>query len=125
MQWRDVVAMALRWPEVTEAISYGEPSLKVRTRLLARHRLHDDNIVLLGVPLVERDHLVDLNPGVFFCEPHYLGHDIVLARLAQVPADVVQRILDRRWRRSATKRAIAGFEQSAAFAVPCRNAGQS
>lgn len=111
MQWRDVVGIAMRWPEVAEARSYGEPSLKVRKRLLARHRLDDNSIVLLDVPQAEREYLIDLMPEAFFCEPHYDGHDIVLARLEHVPADVVERILERRWRSSATRRAIAEFDQ--------------
>ncbi|MDD7970816.1 hypothetical protein [Roseinatronobacter alkalisoli] len=111
MHWNDVVTMALRWPEVAEATSYGEPSLKVRKRLLARLRLHDDSIVLLGVPVAEREHLIELMPEAFFCEPHYAGYDIVLARLAHIPAEVLERILERRWRSSATRRAIADFDQ--------------
>lgn len=111
LHWRDVVDIALQWPEVTEARSYGEPSLKVRRRLLARHRLDDNSIVLLDVPQAERAHLIDLMPEAFFCEPHYEGHDIVLARLDHVRAEVVERILERRWRGSATRRAIAEFDR--------------
>jgi hypothetical protein len=107
MRWEDVVAFALQWPEVCEAVYYGEPSLKVRKRLLARHRLEDDSMVLLDVPHDERAYLIESMPESFFCEPHYEGHDIVLARLQHVPVDVVERVLKRRWRSSASKRAIA------------------
>lgn len=111
MHWRDVVDIAMQWPEVAEGHSYGDPALKVRKRLLARYRPGDDSIVLLDVPRDERDHLIDLMPEAFFCEPHYHGYDIVLARLDHVRAGVVERLLERRWRSSATKRAIAGFDK--------------
>lgn len=109
MDWGDVVDLALRWPEVTEATSYGEPSLKVRKRLLARHRPGDDSIVLQDVPIDEREHLIKMMPDVFFCEPHYADYDIVLARLPGLPPDIALRLLERRWRSSATKKAIAAF----------------
>jgi hypothetical protein len=110
MRWRDAVDIALRWPEVAEATSYGEPSLKVRKRLLARHRPKDDSIVLLDVPHEERAHLIEIMPEAFFCEPHYADHAVVLARLPDAPQDVVEGLLERRWRSSATKKAIAAFD---------------
>ena len=110
MQWRDVVDLALGWPEVVESVSYGEPSLKVRKRLLSRHRVEDNSLVFPDVPDGERDHLIEVMPDAFFSEPHYDGHDIVLARLDHAPVETVERILERRWRSSATKRAIAAFD---------------
>lgn len=110
MKWSDVVQLALRWPEVSEGVSYGEPSLKTRKRLLVRLRKDDDSLVLLDVPAEERDHLIGILPDAFFIEPHYLGHDIVLARLENAPVDVLERLLKRRWRNSASKRAIRDFD---------------
>lgn len=102
--------IALRWPEVAEAVSYGEPSLKVHRRLLTRHRPDDDSIVLLDVPHEEREHLIEVRPAAFFCEPHYADHGIVLARLSHVPPEIVERLLERRWRSSAATKAIAAFD---------------
>lgn len=110
MQWGDVVELALRRPEVAEAVSYGEPSLKVRKRLLARLRRADNSLVLLDVPPEERDVLIGLFPAAFFCEPHYDGHDIVLARLDHAPGDIVERLIERRWRNSASAKTIAAFD---------------
>ena len=110
MQWSDVVDLALGWPEVTESASYGEPSLRVRRRLLARLRVEDSSLVLLGVPDAERDHLIEMMPDAFFREPHYDGHDIVLAWLDRAPAETVQRVIERQWRALATKRAVAGYD---------------
>ncbi|MDX8355593.1 hypothetical protein [Cognatiyoonia sp. IB215182] len=111
MRWQDVVEIALKWPEVAEGISYGEPSLKVRKRLLTRNRLQDDSIVFLDVPPEEREMLIEASPRTFFVEDHYKSYDIVLARLESISPPEVQTILERRWRSSATKRAIAEFDQ--------------
>ena len=110
MTWDDIIRIASRWPEVSEATSYGTPSLKVRKRLLTLLRPEDDSVVLLDVPAEERAHLIEMMPETFFSEPHYDGHEIVLARLSTLPTDVAQRLLERRWRSSATKRAVAAFD---------------
>lgn len=112
MQWQDIVDLATQWPEVKEAVSYGEPSLKVRKSLLTRHRVDDDSVVFLDVPDDERDHLIEMRPGAFFIEPHYNGHDIVLAKLKHLPPDIACRLLTRRWRNTATKRAITRYDNA-------------
>ena len=114
MRWRDVVDIALKWPEVTEGISYGEPSVKVRQRLLTRVRLTDDSLVLLDVPFEEREILIAAAPQTFFTEEHYRGYGIVLARLENISPRKVATFLERRWRSSATKRAIAEFDKGLA-----------
>ncbi len=110
MIWADVARIGLAFPEVVEATSYGTPALKVRKRLMVRLRPEDDSIVLLGVPVEERDHLIALMPEAFFTTPHYEGHATLLARLAHAPEDIVARILERRWRAGATRRALAAYD---------------
>ena len=112
MRWVDIVEIASQWPEVEQAISYGEPSLKVRKSLLTRHRVDDDTLVLMDVPVDERDHLIEMIPEAFFIEPHYHGHDIVLAHLSRLPPDIAKRLLERRWRKAATKRAVAQYDSA-------------
>lgn len=111
MRWQDVVEIALKWPEVAEGISYGEPSLKIRKRLLTRTRIEDNTIVLLDVPPEEREMLMEASPQTFFVEDHYKNHDIVLAHLKTISPSEVEALLERRWRNSATKRAITKFDQ--------------
>jgi len=110
MTWDDVVNLAMQWPQVSEATSYGEPSLKVRKRLLTRYRIESNSVVLLDVSAEERDHLIEIMPETFFCEPHYEGHEIVLAKLEHAAEPVIGRILERRWRSSASKRTIAEID---------------
>jgi hypothetical protein len=87
---------ALTWPEVNDATSYAEPFLKVRKCLLARYRPDDDSLLLLDVPSDEREHLLEILPDVFLCEPHYENHDIVLAKMENATVVAIEHMLERR-----------------------------
>ena len=108
--WDDVVTLCSRFPGVVTAVSYGEPSLKVGPKLLTRHRLADDSLVLLDVPEGERALLLARDPQVFFMEDHYVPYDIVLARLPALTPDLALPRLDRRWRAIAGKRRVAAYD---------------
>jgi hypothetical protein len=110
--WSEVEAMALELPGVEASVSYGEPSLKVGRSLLTRWRKNDDSIVLLDVDPFERERLLAETPEVFFLEPHYEPHAIVLARLARIEAETVRMYLERRWKNVASKRLRKQWEES-------------
>ncbi len=105
--WQAVVERALAYPGMAEAVSYGEPSLKVGKSLVTRWRVADDSIVLLDVDRFERDHLLAQEPDVFFLEPHYQPHEIVLARLPRADLVVIAMYVERRWRNKAPRKLIA------------------
>lgn len=105
--WQEVVDLALDYPGIEEAVSYGEPSLKVRRSLVTRWRVADDSIVLLDVDRFERDHLLATEPQIYFLEPHYQAHEIVLARLALADLAAVSMYVERRWRNVAPRKLIA------------------
>ena len=104
MKWQDVVSIGLSFPGVEESISYGEPSLKFKKSLITRWRVKDNSVVLLGVDLYERDRLLVDEPKVYFLEPHYQGHQIVLARLSAVAPSAVEMFVERRWCNLAPKK---------------------
>lgn len=108
MDWNDVVEVATaRFSAVETGTSYGTPALKVRGRLLTRHRPEDDSVTLHDVPPDERAMLIAADPAAFHMTPHYRDHPIVLARLAAIPPEVLSRFLERRWRAIAPKRLVA------------------
>ena len=69
MTFDDVRKMALTWPEVEDGTSYGTPALKVRKKMLARLRDDNDSLVISGVPLDEREMLIESQPRVFTSLP--------------------------------------------------------
>ncbi len=96
----------MKFPGVEEAVSYGEPSLKVRKSLLTRLRKNDESIVLLDVDMFERDQLIEMEPDTYFLEEHYAGHDIVLAKLFALDLVPLEMFLERRWRNIAPKKLV-------------------
>src|SRR3954465_3247781 len=78
----DVRQFALLWPEVEDGTSYGTPALKVRKKLLARLREEDDSLVMPGVPLDEREMLIETQPRIFYFTDHYRDYPMVLIRLS-------------------------------------------
>ncbi len=105
--WQQTVRIALEYPGIEESISYGEPSLKVRKSLITRWRKADNSIVLMGVDYYERDRLLADEPNVYFMEPHYAAHEIVLARLSVVNLSIITMFIERRWRSVAPKKLVA------------------
>ena len=112
--WTDIVSFAHQLGGVSEAHSYGEPSLKVGKAMLTRLRVDDRSIVLKDIDLDERDMLMAQAPDLFFTEDHYVGYDIVLARIAAADVARLTPFIERTWRRIAPKRVIAVYDNRGA-----------
>jgi hypothetical protein len=106
----DIRKLTLAWPEVEDGTSYGTAALKVRKKLLARLREDGDSLVLLGVPLDERDMLVESQPQLFYFTDHYKDYPMVLVRLSKAKRTSVEPMLRRRWRELASKAAVRDFD---------------
>lgn len=110
MTWDDATEIGLRLPGVTVSTSYGTPALKLRGKLLTRLRPEDDSLVL-GASLDEKDFLIESRPDVFHTTPHYDGYGAVLARLATLDAETLERFLRRAWSANAGKRLAAAHPE--------------
>jgi hypothetical protein len=106
----DIRKLTLAWPEVEDGTSYGTAALKVRKKLLARLKEDGDSLVVLGVPLDERDMLVESQPKVFYFTDHYKDYPMVLVRLSKAKRANVEPLLRRRWRELASKAAVRKFD---------------
>jgi hypothetical protein len=54
----------------------------------------------------EKELLIDMDPAVFFTEPHYNGYPAILVRLAAIDVETLERILRDAWRTRAPKTLI-------------------
>jgi hypothetical protein len=108
----DVRKMALAWPEVEDGASYGTPALKVRKKMLARLREDGDSLAMPGVPLDEREMLVESQPKVFYFTDHYRDYPMVLVRLSRANRSHVEPLLRRHWRTLASKAAVKQHDAS-------------
>lgn len=112
MTFDDIRKIALTWPEVEDGTSYGTPALKVRKKLLARLKEDNDSLVMPGVPLDEREMLVESQPKLFYFTDHYRDHPMVLIRLSRAKRSHVEPLLRRQWRTLASNAAVREYEAS-------------
>jgi hypothetical protein len=106
----EVRRIALSWPEVEDATSYGTPALKVRKKMLVRLKEHGDSLVMPGVPQDEREMLVDRRPRLFYVTDHYRDYPIVLIRLSKARLADIEPFLRRQWRTLASKKAVTNYD---------------
>jgi hypothetical protein len=110
MTFDDVRKIALAWPEVEDGTSYGTPALKVRKKMLARLKEDGDSLVMPGVPIDERDMLVESQRRVFYFTDHYKDYPMVLIRLSKAKRAIVEPLLRRQWRALASKKAVGAAD---------------
>jgi len=103
--------LALALPGVEEGPSYGTPGFRVRGRFLARV-WEDGETLVVKCGDEERDFWLQANPKTFFITDHYRGYPTVLVRLARVRLADLREVLEEAWRRNASKRLIAEYDQA-------------
>lgn len=57
----------------------------------------------------EKEILIDMNPDVFFTEPHYDGYPAILVRLSAIDLDLLGVVLTDAWRCRAPKRLLGSL----------------
>ena len=110
MTFEDIRKLALKWPEVEDGSSYGTPALKVRKKMLVRLKEDNDSLVMPGVPLDEREMLLESQPKIFYFTDHYRDYPIVLIRLSKAKRSHVEPLLRRHWRTLASKAAVKVYD---------------
>jgi hypothetical protein len=56
----------------------------------------------------EKEILIDMQPAVFFTEPHYNGYPAILVRLAAIELELLRVMITDAWRSRAPRRLFAG-----------------
>jgi hypothetical protein len=96
-------AIVMAFPGAEEALSYGQPAYKVNGKIFTRVRDEDASAVIMEVPFDERDLLIEVEPRTFHYTAHYKDYPTVLARLETLDPGQLRSLLERRWRKAATK----------------------
>jgi len=110
MTWDEVREIALSFPGVEEGSSYRTPGFKVKGKFLTRLRSEDNSLVLVDVPIDEREMLIEADPAVYHFTPHYKDYPSVLARMETVHPGSLRNFLERRWRNVAPKRVVKDYD---------------
>lgn len=103
------LALALKLPGVTEAVSWGQPCLKAHGKLWFFWSPSEDAPVF-KVSFEERDMLVETDPQTFFYTDHYRSHELVLAHPERLDPEWARANLLRIWRKQAPKRLLKAFD---------------
>jgi hypothetical protein len=110
-EMREIV---LSFPGAEEAVSYGQPSFKVNGKFFTRLRKEDQSVVLTGIPMDEREMLMEAEPDTFHITAHYKDYPSVLARIATLHPGSFRNFLDRKWREIAPKRVVKDYDAARA-----------
>jgi hypothetical protein len=109
-EWKDVVAVGRRLPEVTEGTWFRTPCLRVRKKSFCRMKEDGETLVVRVVDLEDKEALLRSDPEVFYTTPHYDGYPYVLVRLEQAAPAQIEELIEDAWRLSAPKRVIAAYD---------------
>lgn len=111
--FEDVRRIALALPEVT--VDESGTELRVDGKLFAhpwleridprRARVPNVDVVVVRIESeADKEVLIQMDPAVFFTEPHFDGWSSIHVRLAEVDEPMLQRLLADAWRTRAPKR---------------------
>jgi hypothetical protein len=103
------LALGLGLPGVTEAVSWGQPTLKAHGKLWFFWN-PKENAPVFKVPFEELDMLIEVAPETFFTTDHHRNWPLVLARPDRLDPDWARANLVRVWRELAPKRVLKAFD---------------
>jgi hypothetical protein len=101
--WNDVSQIALKFPGVVAATSYGTPAFKVQKKLMTRLR-EDGKTLVVYTP--DRDMWMKKNPEIFFITDHYRDHPLMLIDLATVKKKDLEALLLASWKMRAPEKLL-------------------
>jgi hypothetical protein len=108
----DVRAIALELPGVEEGTSYGTAALKVRGKLFVRLK-EDGESIVLRTDEMERAHLMEAHPKIFYLTDHYRDYPWVLVRLKSARRALMKELIEDAWSRVAPKALISAVDLDA------------
>src|SRR3954468_6009053 len=88
-----VAAIGRALPDVDVTTAWGQPALKVHGKMfvcIASHKSAEPNSLVVRMPFVNRDALLEDDPGTYYLKDHYLNHPCVLVRLSRIRLDALR-----------------------------------
>jgi hypothetical protein len=91
-----VRALAKELPDVEEGTTFGFPAFKVGGKAFAwfpKKKEVEPGSLGVRMSILERDHRIAANPGVFYVTPHYTDYSAVLARVQRMSDAALRELL--------------------------------
>lgn len=111
--WEDLRAFALSLdlPEITEAVSWGNPNLKAHGKMWVWWAPQDyADAPAFKIDAAEMDFLLEVRGDTFFTTDHHRPYNIILMRPDRFDPDWARTNLIAVWRRQAKKRWLAAWD---------------
>lgn len=103
------LALSLDLPEVADAVSWGQPTMKAHGKLwFFWNPTHDAPV--FKVRFEERDHLIEMDPETYFTTDHHRNWELVLVRPERLDPEWARANLLRVWREHAPKRLLKSYD---------------
>jgi hypothetical protein len=99
--FRQVEAIGRTLPDVEVATSWGASALKVRGTMficMAIHKSAEPNSLVVRMDTVQRDALIEEEPGTYYVTDHYVPYPCVLVRLSAVTSDALRDLVHTAYR---------------------------
>jgi hypothetical protein len=112
--YRRYLELVLALPGTSEATSYGTPSVKVKGKILSRWRTEAEGALAIRCDFLDRQILLQAQPGTFFLTEHYQDYPMVLVRLERIDARSLKDLVERAWRLVAPAQLVAAHAQASA-----------
>ena len=109
--WDDVVAIAMRFPEVEETTSWQTPSLKVKGRFFARLRTEAEGGLAIVCEPGEKAALLASGDPAFYTTPHYEGYAMILVDLDRIDDERLAEMVEDAWMSKAPVRVRKSYEE--------------
>jgi hypothetical protein len=100
VDYATVRELALALPQVIDSSRLRGIAFKVRGKLLACkaiHRSAEPESLVVRIGRRERDRLIAAEPDIYYLTPHYLVHESVLVRLANIDAKALAALFASAW----------------------------
>jgi hypothetical protein len=98
--------VGLRLPDVTEALYYGTPALKLHGEMFAgvpSHSAAEPDSLIVRMDFGRRDELIAADPETYYVKEHYEEYPCVLVRLRRVDESALRDLLLMGWRYVASR----------------------
>ena len=109
-EYKRVCEIARKLPGIEESASYGTPALKVKGRFLCRLRTEAEGALAIRCDFLDRQILLQADPGVFFVTDHYLNYPMILVRLEKIRLSALPDLIERAWRMVAPPKLVAEYD---------------
>jgi hypothetical protein len=109
---RQVKAVALSFPGASVQLKHGGtvPHFYIGRKFFTWVRAEENSLVVGLDSIDERDSLIESDPRLFHITEHYRGWPFVLVRLDRATPRLIRGLLERRFRKVATRKLLAEWE---------------